>query len=101
MMEINNELIKKLKKLSNIELNQSEEEKIKKDLNDLLDYLKILDEIDVDGVEEMISPVEFSTSVLRKDEVESFENKKEIINNFPETKDGFLTVPGIHVNEEE
>ncbi|WP_103927349.1 Asp-tRNA(Asn)/Glu-tRNA(Gln) amidotransferase subunit GatC [Petrotoga sp. SL27] len=100
-MEINNELIKKLKKLSNIELNQSEEEKIKKDLNDLLDYLKILDEIDVDGVEEMISPVEFSTSVLRKDEVESFENKKEIINNFPETKDGFLTVPGIHVNEEE
>ncbi len=100
-MEINNELIKKLKKLSNIELNQSEEEKIKKDLNDLLDYLKILDEIDVDGVEEMISPVEFSTSVLRKDEVESFENRKEIINNFPETKDGFLRVPGIHVNEEE
>ncbi|MDY6896323.1 MAG: Asp-tRNA(Asn)/Glu-tRNA(Gln) amidotransferase subunit GatC [Thermotogota bacterium] len=100
-MEINNELIKKLKKLSNIELNQSEEEKIKKDLNDLLDYLKILDEIDVDGVEEMISPVEFSTSVLRKDEVESFENRKEIINNFPESKDGFLRVPGIHVNEEE
>jgi len=100
-MEINTELIKKLKKLSNIELNPNEEEKIIKDLNDLLEYLKILDEIDVDGVEEMISPVEFSTSVLRKDEVESFENKKEIINNFPETKDGFLTVPGIHVNEEE
>jgi aspartyl-tRNA(Asn)/glutamyl-tRNA(Gln) amidotransferase subunit C len=100
-MEINTELIKKLKKLSNIELNPNEEEKIIKDLNDLLEYLKILDEIDVDGVEEMISPVEFSTSVLRKDEVESFENRKEIINNFPESKDGFLRVPGIHVNEEE
>ncbi|MDK2907401.1 aspartyl/glutamyl-tRNA amidotransferase subunit C [Petrotoga miotherma DSM 10691] len=100
-MEINTELIKKLKKLSNIELNPSEEEKIKKDLNDLLEYLKILDEIDVDGVEEMISPVEFSTSVLRKDEVDGFENRKEIINNFPESKDGFLTVPGIHINEEE
>ncbi|MGY4686866.1 Asp-tRNA(Asn)/Glu-tRNA(Gln) amidotransferase subunit GatC [Petrotoga sp. DB-2] len=100
-MEINTELIKKLKKLSNIELSPSEEEKIKKDLNDLLEYLKILDEIDVDEVEEMISPVEFSTSVLRKDEVENFENRKEIINNFPESKDGFLTVPGIHINEEE
>ncbi|PNS01552.1 aspartyl/glutamyl-tRNA amidotransferase subunit C [Petrotoga mexicana DSM 14811] len=100
-MEINKELIKKLKKLSNIELSPSEEEKIKKDLNDLLEYLKILDEIDVDEVEEMISPVEFSTSVLRKDEVENFENRKEIINNFPESKDGFLTVPGIHINEEE
>jgi aspartyl-tRNA(Asn)/glutamyl-tRNA(Gln) amidotransferase subunit C len=100
-MEINTELIKKLKKLSNIELSPSEEEKIKKDLNDLLEYLKILDEIDVDEVEEMISPVEFSTSVLRKDEVENFENRKEIINNFPESKDGFLAVPGIHINEEE
>lgn len=100
-MEINTELIKKLKKLSNIELSPSEEEKIKKDLNDLLEYLKILDEIDVDEVEEMISPVEFSTSVLRKDKVENFENRKEIINNFPESKDGFLTVPGIHINEEE
>jgi len=100
-MEINTELIKKLKKLSNIELSPSEEEKIKKDLNDLLEYLKILDEIDVDEVEEMISPVEFSTSVLRKDEVENFENRKEIINNFPESKGGFLSVPGIHINEEE
>ncbi|MBL5981721.1 hypothetical protein HWHPT5561_03090 [Petrotoga sp. HWH.PT.55.6.1] len=100
-MEINTELIKKLKKLSNIELSPSEEERIKKDLNALLEYQKILDKIDVDGVEEMISPVEFSTSILRKDEVESFESRKKIINNFPENKDGFLAVPGIHVNEEE
>jgi len=100
-MEINNELIKKLKKLSNIELSPNEEERIKKDLNALLEYQKILDNINVDGVEEMISSVEFLTSVLRKDEVESFENKKEIINNFPESKDGFLSVPGIHINEEE
>jgi aspartyl-tRNA(Asn)/glutamyl-tRNA(Gln) amidotransferase subunit C len=49
----------------------------------------------------MVSPIEFSTSVLRKDEVENFEDRKEIINNFPESKDGFLRVPGIHVNEEE
>jgi aspartyl-tRNA(Asn)/glutamyl-tRNA(Gln) amidotransferase subunit C len=100
-MEINTELIKKLKKLSNIELSPSEEERIKKDLNALLEYQKILDKIDVDGVEEMISPVEFSTSILRKDLVESFEHRKEIINNFPENKDGFLAVPGIHINEEE
>jgi aspartyl-tRNA(Asn)/glutamyl-tRNA(Gln) amidotransferase subunit C len=100
-MEINSELIKKLKKLSNIELSPSEEEKIKKDLNALLEYQKILDEIDVEGIEEMVSPIEFSTSVLRKDEVENFEDRKKIINNFPENKDGFLAVPGIHVNEEE
>ncbi|POZ89302.1 Asp-tRNA(Asn)/Glu-tRNA(Gln) amidotransferase subunit GatC [Petrotoga sibirica] len=100
-MEINNELIKKLKKLSGIELNPSEEERIKKDLNALLEYQKMLDNIDVDGVEEMISPVESLTSVLRKDEVEGFDNRKEIINNFPESKDGFLSVPGIHINEEE
>lgn len=100
-MKIDSELIKKLEKLSNIELNEKEEEKIKGDLNDLLAYLEILDNVNVDGIDELISPAEFSSSVLRKDEVETFDNRESIINNFPENKDGFLKVPGINIKEEE
>lgn len=96
-MQINDELIKKLEKLSNISLNEKEEERIKNDLNELLKYMEILNNINVEEVDEMISPIEISESILRKDEVDKFEDKDLITKNFPETKNGLLRVPGIHI----
>jgi aspartyl-tRNA(Asn)/glutamyl-tRNA(Gln) amidotransferase subunit C len=97
MIKINDELIQKLKRLSNIELTTDEEKIIKEDLNKLLDYMSELDEINVEGVEELTNPInEEIKAPLHKDNPEEFENREKIIDNFPEKNDKYLRVPGIH-----
>lgn len=97
MIKINDELIKKLEKLSNIELTNQEEQIIKEDLNKLLDYMSELDEINVQGIEELTNPINEEIKVtLHKDIPEEFKNRDKIIDNFPEKNDKYLRVPGIH-----
>jgi len=97
MIKINDELIKKLKKLSNIELTTEEEEIIKEDLNKLLAYMSELDEINVEGYDELTNPINSEIKApLHKDTTEKFENSEKIINNFPDKNDNYLRVPGIH-----
>ena len=97
MIKVNDELINKLKKLSNIELTYEEEEIIKEDLNKLLDYMSELDEINVEGTEELTNPINKEIKApLHKDQVEDFKNSEKIIENFPEKNGKYLRVPGIH-----
>lgn len=96
-MEIDEKLLKRLEKLSNIDLKESEKELIKNDLNDLLKYMEILENVDTEGIEEMVSPIKINNSILRQDEVKTFENIEDIIKNFPERKDNLLRIPGIHI----
>lgn len=53
-MEIDEKLLIRLEKLSNIDLKDSEKELIKNDLNDLLKYMEILENVDTEGIEEMV-----------------------------------------------
>lgn len=96
-MEIDENFLNKLEKLSNINLKENEKELIKKDLNDLLKYIEILENIDTNGVEEMITPIKANNYFLRQDVIEPFENVEDIIKNFPESKDNLLRIPGIHI----
>lgn len=96
-MEIDEKLLKRLEKLSNIDLKESEKELIKNDLNDLLKYMEILENVDTEGIEEMVSPIKINNSILRQDQVKTFENIEDIIKNFPEKKDNLLRIPGIHI----
>jgi len=68
-MEIDEKLLKRLEKLSNIDLKESEKELIKNDLNDLLKYMEILENVDTEGIEEMVSPIKINNSILRQDQV--------------------------------
>jgi len=96
-MEIDEKLLIRLEKLSNIDLKDSEKELIKNDLNDLLKYMEILENVDTEGIEEMVSPIKVNSSILRQDQVKKFENIEDIIKNFPERKDNLLRIPGIHI----
>jgi len=96
-VEIDEKLLIRLEKLSNIDLKDSEKELIKNDLNDLLKYMEILENVDTEGIEEMVSPIKVNSSILRQDQVKKFENIEDIIKNFPERKDNLLRIPGIHI----
>ena len=93
MIEITKDLLKHLEDLSRLELSEGERENLAKSIQEILDYMKLLDEVDVSDVEIMYTPIE-SNAPLRKDEVRKFPSEK-IIKNFPEKEKNQAKVPPI------
>lgn len=91
-MQITPDLIKYLESLARITLSESEEEKVGKELQDILTYIDTLNELDTTDVEAMSHSFPI-TNVLRKDEVKPSMNPDEIVANAPESQDGAFVVP--------
>ena len=91
-MQITPDLIKYLETLARITLNEDEEKRVGSELQDILTYIDMLNELDTDGVEAMSHcfPV---TNVMREDEVASSMTPDEIVANAPESQDGCFVVP--------
>lgn len=91
-MQITPDLIKYLETLARITLNEDEEKKVGNELQDILTYIDMLNELDTDGVEAMSHcfPV---TNVMREDEVSASMTPDEIVENAPESQDGCFVVP--------
>ena len=86
------DLIKYLETLARITLSEEEEKKVGSELQDILTYIDMLNELDTDGVEAMSHcfPV---TNVMREDKVASSMTPDEIVANAPESQDGCFVVP--------
>lgn len=91
-MQITPDLIKYLEKLARITLTEDEEKKVGNELQDILTYIDMLNELDTDGVEAMSHcfPV---TNVMREDEAQPSMSADEIVANAPESQDGCFVVP--------
>ena len=91
-MQITPDLIKYLEKLARITLSEDEEKKVGNELQDILTYIDMINELDTDGVEAMSHcfPV---TNVMREDEVAPSMSPDEIVANAPESQDGYFVVP--------
>ena len=91
-MQITPDLIKYLEKLARITLTEDEEKKVGNELQDILTYIDMLNELDTDGVEAMSHcfPV---TNVMREDEVQPSMSADESGANAPESQDGCFVVP--------
>lgn len=91
-MQITPDLIKYLETLARITLSEEEEKKVGNELQDILTYIDMLNELDTDGVEAMSHcfPV---TNVMREDEVSASMTPDEIVANAPESQDGCFVVP--------
>jgi aspartyl-tRNA(Asn)/glutamyl-tRNA(Gln) amidotransferase subunit C len=92
--EINKEELKHLAKLSRIELSDKEEEKLLKDLDEILDYFKEIKSLDTSKVTPMTGGTELK-NVAREDDEREKTNSRCGVENFPETKDGALKVPSV------
>jgi len=95
LIRIDEGLIRHLESLARLQLSDEQRRSIEKDMREILSYMELLNEVDVDGVEPMYTPIE-SNSDLRLDEVRPFEDVEAIKMNFPKRKDGHIVVPGIH-----
>ncbi|WP_294911949.1 Asp-tRNA(Asn)/Glu-tRNA(Gln) amidotransferase subunit GatC [uncultured Eubacterium sp.] len=91
-MQITPDLIKYLESLARITLSEDEEKKVGSELQDILTYIDMLNELDTDGVEAMSHcfPV---TNVMREDVVGESMTSDEIVANAPKSQDGCFVVP--------
>ena len=84
--------VEKLAELSKIELTGNEKENLLKDMEEILGYVKQIQEVKVEDIE----PEYLNKNVWREDEVNpSVFSPDLIINQFPDSKDGFVKVKKI------
>ena len=88
-MQITPDLIKYLESLARITLSEDEEKKVGNELQDILTYIDMLNELDTDGVEAMSHcfPI---TNVMREDVVGESMTSDEIVANAPESQNGYI-----------
>ena len=93
-MEIDTETVLKIARLSRIKINESESADIQKDLNRIVEFVKKLGEIDIDGIDEF-NFGKTNIEDMRKDSVTIFDNTDDILKNTKNKNQDFFTVPKI------
>ena len=78
--------------LAKLELSPQEAEAAKKDMEDMLDYIDLLNELDTTGIEPMshVFPVH---NVFREDVVTNGDESEQTLANAPGEKDNMFVVP--------
>ncbi len=93
-MEIDTETVLKIARLSRIKINEGESADIQKDLNRIVEFVKKLGEIDIDGIDEF-NFGKTNIEDMRKDSVTIYDNTDTILKNTKNKNQDFFTVPKI------
>jgi len=93
-MEIDTETVLKIARLSRIKINEGESADIQKDLNRIVEFVKKLGEIDIDGIDEF-NFGKTNIEDMRKDSFTIHDNTDDILKNTKNKNQDFFTVPKI------
>ncbi len=94
MSMINQEVIKKVAKLSSLLLTKEEEKRIFKEMSKILKHFKELEKVDTKDVEPLYTPVDMQ-NVWRVDEIAVEETLDSMLDALVETMEGQLKVPQV------
>ena len=93
-MSIDNSTVKKVAKLARLKVDAKEEQNLKNELNDILEWVDKLQKVDTENIDPMLS-VSNEPMPMREDIVTSKLDNKQILSNAPEKKAGFFVVPKV------
>lgn len=93
-MIINRQQVEHVARLARLELSEKEIETYTEQLNSILEYVKVLDELDTSQVEPMahVLPIH---NIFREDEMKDSLDQEEALENAPERIGEFFKVPRI------
>lgn len=100
IMSISIEEVKKIATLARLNLTAEEEKRHAETISAVLDYMKILNEVNTKGVEQT-SQVTGLEDVVREDVARDSEIKKELIGQMPEVRENELVVPAVFAEEDQ
>ena len=93
-MEVNDELIDKLAKLSYLHFAEDEKEEIRNDLKRMIEFVDKLNEIDTTGVKPLLHMSE-AINNYREDIISDSISREEALKNAPLTDGTFFKVPKV------
>ncbi|AKC96077.1 Asp-tRNA(Asn)/Glu-tRNA(Gln) amidotransferase subunit GatC [Sneathia vaginalis] len=91
---LSREEVLKIAKLSKLEFNEEELVDMEKSLNEIFDYIKQINEVDVTGVEPLYNVLELKDRT-RQDIVNNTEKKEDFLANAPKKDEEFVILPKI------
>ncbi len=86
--------VENIASLSRLSLNENEIENYQKELSDILDFAKKIDQLDLKNVEPTAHILDLK-NINREDEVKISLSQEEMLKNSPKQKDGFIVVPKV------
>ena len=93
-MSVDTATVKRVAKLARIAVTDDEAEELKGSLNAILGFVEQLDEVDVEGVEPMVSVVPIAMK-RREDAVTDGGRADDVTANAPASDDHFFVVPKV------
>ncbi len=93
--DFSKETLEHVSKLALLDLSEEEKEKLAKQLGDILNYFKKLNDLDTSNVEPMTHPIEGLKNVFREDVPWESLSNEEALKNAKYTKDGHFKAPRI------
>ena len=93
-MKLNRKDVEHVALLSRLELSEKELDKFTGQLDAILEYIDVLNQVDTSAVEPMAHVLEIR-NVMRSDEVQPSLPREAALQNAPDAEDGFFKVPKI------
>lgn len=93
-MELDKKTIDHIAHLARLDLSSQEKEKLGADLDKILGYVELLNELDVSDVKPLVNIVNKQTP-MRKDEVTESLTQEEALKNAPEKNSDYFKVPKV------
>jgi aspartyl-tRNA(Asn)/glutamyl-tRNA(Gln) amidotransferase subunit C len=93
-MSVDAATVRRIAHLSRIAVAEDEVEHLRGEINAILAFVEQLSEVDVEGVEPMISVMPM-TMVMRGDEVTDGNIADDVVKNAPSTQDHYFVVPKV------
>lgn len=96
---ISEDAVKKIARLSYLEMGEEELKKFKEDFSSILDYVNQLKELDVSAAKETAN-MSLAKNIFRQDEPKTFNNREGLKNLWPHRRENYLEVKKILYNED-
>ena len=93
-MSVDAATVRRIAQLARIAVTEDEVPHLQGDLNAMLDFVELLSEVNVDGVEPMTSVIPMEMK-KRADVVNDGEIADDVVRNAPETQNHFFMVPKV------
>ena len=93
-MKLNRKDVEHVALLSRLELSETELDKFTGQLDAILEYIDVLNQVDTSAVEPMAHVLEIR-NVMRADQVQPSLPREAALQNAPDAEDGFFKVPKI------
>lgn len=93
-MKLNRKDVEHVALLSRLDLSETELDKFTGQLDAILEYIDVLNQVDTSAVEPMAHVLEIR-NVMRADEVQPSLPREAALQNAPDAEDGFFKVPKI------